>query len=127
MKFLLVTALHGPSDWVFPKGHLESRETHKQAAVREVLEETGINSIPIRPLGVIGFRPDAGSQPVICKYYLMRHIGGDNTESIENRAIKWVTYPEACKMIKRVDAQSLLQRAKFHIEKLVEHIKRTGD
>nr|MDQ2680021.1 NUDIX domain-containing protein [Candidatus Eremiobacteraeota bacterium] len=30
-----------PRIWTLPKGHLESRESHEQAALREVREETG--------------------------------------------------------------------------------------
>jgi 8-oxo-dGTP pyrophosphatase MutT (NUDIX family) len=31
--------------WLFPKGHLEAGETDEQAARREILEETGIDSL----------------------------------------------------------------------------------
>jgi ADP-ribose pyrophosphatase YjhB (NUDIX family) len=31
--------------WVMPKGTLEANETHKQAALREVKEESGVSSI----------------------------------------------------------------------------------
>jgi diadenosine hexaphosphate hydrolase (ATP-forming) len=36
--------------WVFPKGHLEAGETPEEAAVREVLEETGIRARVISSL-----------------------------------------------------------------------------
>jgi ADP-ribose pyrophosphatase YjhB (NUDIX family) len=41
--------------WSLPKGHVELGETPEQTAVREVLEETGIASVVIAPLGVIDF------------------------------------------------------------------------
>lgn len=31
--------------WIFPKGHVEGKETDKEAAIREVAEETGISGI----------------------------------------------------------------------------------
>lgn len=34
---------HYAGHWSFPKGHVEGRETDEETAVREVLEETGIN------------------------------------------------------------------------------------
>lgn len=42
-KFLLIRVenLSGTQVWTFPKGHPETGETDGQAAVREVLEETG--------------------------------------------------------------------------------------
>ena len=41
MKVLLI---HRPryDDWSFPKGKLDPGETHRQAALREVEEETGL-------------------------------------------------------------------------------------
>ena len=37
--------------WVMPKGTLESDETYKQAALREVREETGVNARIIQYIG----------------------------------------------------------------------------
>lgn len=33
---------HANGDWVFPKGHVEGSETLLEAALREVLEESGV-------------------------------------------------------------------------------------
>jgi ADP-ribose pyrophosphatase YjhB (NUDIX family) len=41
--------------WSLPKGHIEAGETPEDAALREVLEETGIESEILRLLGVIDF------------------------------------------------------------------------
>lgn len=51
---LLVHHLAG--HWGFPKGHLEKGETVKQAALRELKEETGLTEVTLR------------SEPVIKKY-----------------------------------------------------------
>ena len=40
-QYLLVQLLAG--HWDFPKGHVEQGETEKETALREVLEETGLN------------------------------------------------------------------------------------
>ena len=37
--------------WVMPKGTLESKESHKQAALREVKEETGVTARVIKYIG----------------------------------------------------------------------------
>jgi len=43
--------------WTFPKGHQEVEETHVETAVREILEETGLQNLRlIAPLGRTSFR-----------------------------------------------------------------------
>ena len=42
-EYLLLHYISG--HWDFPKGHLEKGETDKQAAIRELKEETGIEDI----------------------------------------------------------------------------------
>ena len=39
--YLLIKDFHG--NYGFPKGHLENKETRKEAALREIKEETGID------------------------------------------------------------------------------------
>ena len=39
------------SGWVLPKGKAESKESHKEAALREVMEETASNPRMLKPLG----------------------------------------------------------------------------
>lgn len=43
VTYFLIIKNKRSSHWGFPKGHLEMGETKKQAAMREVLEETGIH------------------------------------------------------------------------------------
>jgi 8-oxo-dGTP diphosphatase len=42
-------------DWTFPKGHIETGEDAKTAALREVLEETGLTTIVISNLPSIEY------------------------------------------------------------------------
>ena len=46
-KILLVKN-HNGKCWTFPKGHIESNESEKQTALREIKEETGL-SVTIEP------------------------------------------------------------------------------
>ncbi|MEN6544732.1 MAG: NUDIX domain-containing protein [Armatimonadia bacterium] len=41
--------------WVFPKGHVELGETHEQAALREVLEESGVHATIVDQAGTSTF------------------------------------------------------------------------
>lgn len=48
-------------EWVFPKGHLEAGESPEDAAIREVLEETGLPIEIVASLGSTRYR--FGSAP----------------------------------------------------------------
>ena len=44
-KYVLVMEANG--SYSFPKGHLEKNETHLEAAIREIKEETGVDAVII--------------------------------------------------------------------------------
>ncbi len=47
---------HGAGEWAFPGGHLEHLETFEECAVRETLEETGIEIENLKFLSVMNFQ-----------------------------------------------------------------------
>ncbi len=86
-------------DWSLPKGHIEVGETQEQAALREVKEETGLNTHIVRELGEIVYfyrRAKEGLTRKSVYYYLMEadndELGGPNFEVAEAR---WVAIKEA--------------------------------
>ncbi|CAN2227835.1 COG1051 ADP-ribose pyrophosphatase [Candidatus Nanopelagicaceae bacterium] len=64
--------------WSLPKGHIEEGETPEQAAIREVAEETGINSEITQSLGVIDFWFMAGGKRIhkTVHHFMFRETGG---------------------------------------------------
>lgn len=52
-KVLVLKNLKGV--WVFPKGHVELGESHEQAALREVLEESGLHALIVGRAGMSSF------------------------------------------------------------------------
>lgn len=99
--------------WSLPKGHIESGETPEEAALREVLEETGIESQISRSLGVIDFWFMAGGKRIhkTVHHYLFREVGGllapQVTEVDEvawfplHQIIEKLAYPDEKKLIAR--------------------------
>ena len=104
-RYLIVSAKKNPNHWVFPKGHIGSEETPKVAAVREVLEETGIEAKIVNSAGSIRFHTN--QEDVAVNYYLMEYIGKRGKG--EKRQKRWHTFEEALDLLTFSDSQALLR------------------
>jgi ADP-ribose pyrophosphatase YjhB (NUDIX family) len=106
--------------WSLPKGHIEEGETPEQAALREVQEETGIESIIEKSLGVIDFWFMAGGKRIhkTVHHYLFRENGGLLApQESEVDEVAWfplaeiverLAYPDEKKLIARTNASQEL-------------------
>ena len=105
-------ATRGRTRWGLPKGAVSQGETSEQAALREVLEETGLQAEIIRPLDTIEYYFRAGDTLIRKRvdFYLMRYLGGELTPQLsEVDDVEWV------------ELSSAIQRASFESErKLLE-------
>ncbi len=61
------------TDWSLPKGHLDKGESLEEAAVREVLEETGCEAEIIEIVPPLSYL--VNGRPKIVVYYRMKLIG----------------------------------------------------
>ena len=76
-------------DWTFPKGKLDAGETVEQAALREVLEETGLHCNIVRFIGTTNYVHRKG-KPKIVTYYLMTPVEGEFTPNDEVDELRWL-------------------------------------
>jgi 8-oxo-dGTP diphosphatase len=77
-------------DWSFPKGKLENGESFKKAALREVLEETGMVCRTHRPrLPELNYLDGQGRTKEV-RYWLMTVRKGDFVPNDEVDLISWV-------------------------------------
>ena len=105
-------ATRGRTRWGLPKGAVSQGETSEQAALREVLEETGLEAEIVKLLDTIEYFFRAGDTLIRKRvdFYLMRYVAGELKPQLsEVDDVEWVELSEA------------IQRASFESErKLLE-------
>lgn len=114
--FLLIRDSYGK--WGFPKGHVERGERADRAALREVMEETGL-----RELALVGTSPIATIEWYFrfrgqlihksCQYFLME-TSVERTKPQKSEGItacRWSTAAEARDLIPYDNARDVLERA----------------
>jgi 8-oxo-dGTP diphosphatase len=96
-----VALVHRPkyNDWSHPKGKLDPGETFEQAAVREVLEETGMRCRPVRELGESHYE-DRNGRPKVVRWWLMEvEDAGQFEPGREVDALRWVSPGKARELL----------------------------
>lgn len=100
--------------WSLPKGHIEIGETPEEAALREVMEETGIESQISRSLGIIDFWFMAGGKRIhkTVHHYLFREVGGVLAPQItEVDEVAWFPLHEIIERLAYPDEKKLIARS----------------
>ena len=107
-------------NWSFPKGHMEKDETEEQTAVREVLEEVGIN-IKIIPgfREVIRYSPKIGTEKDVVYFVSNPAIQRVKLQRAEVSDYKWLRPQEALKNLSFKNDKEVLKKA-------IEFLKETG-
>ena len=109
-----VAVIHRPryDDWSLPKGKVASGESELEAAVREILEETGFHVRVGRPLGVTGYTKEtvSGSRPKIVRWWAMRSEGGGFSPTREVDELVWLSPEHAAKRLTRATDVAVLER-----------------
>ena len=79
----------GRADWSFPKGKLEADESFEECALREVLEETGLQCRLGRFIGHTEYR-DRKDRPKVVAYWVMEPVAGSFMVNEEVDELRWV-------------------------------------
>jgi 8-oxo-dGTP pyrophosphatase MutT (NUDIX family) len=111
--------------WQLPKGTIERGEAPEAAALREVREETGLQTEIVEPLHVVEYWyvGDSRSRRVRfhkkVHFYLMRYLAGDVADhDHEVREARWLPIDEAIGRLAFKNERDVVMRAKERIEAL---------
>lgn len=114
---ILMKNLKGEKVWTFPKGHLENGESSRNAAMREVEEETGYKCSILKKIMTAHYRFTRNGRLVEkdVDWYLMKTISGagkpaDNTEIFDMKRLE----PQEAKKI-------LTYESDFQIMDIITH------
>lgn len=107
-QYLLVEATKDPCQWVLPKGHVEEGESHRETAVREVHEETGVWARIVHDLGDVSWPVDGNV--VTTRFFLMQAVGRGLRKE-KARRHSWLALADAAAHGSYTETRNLLQAA----------------
>jgi len=103
-----VVRLRKRDEWVLPKGRLDDGETPRDAAKREVLEETGHNVTVHEFLGTLVV--DTGARSKVVHYWRMEASGEQTRPLMDDiRAVDWLPLDEAVERLSRSHEKTFLE------------------
>lgn len=100
--------------WSLPKGHIEEGESPTDAALREVLEETGLVGEVIGELGVIDFwfqQEKVTIHKTVHHFLIIAKEGKLTAQIGEVDEIAWVALDQIAKRLTHDDEKHLVSRA----------------
>lgn len=120
-RYLLI---HRPryDDWSLPKGKLAAGEKHRDAALREVKEETGMVCEIVSRLSPVNYITPNG-KPKRVKYWLMSANSGTFVRNDEVDAVTWVKRSQAMSLLTHVHDQAVLVEAHLLLKELRRQAK----
>lgn len=110
-------------NWGLPKGHLESGENERAAALREVEEETGLSDLRLGPeLGCIDWYFRADGRPVhkFCTFFLIHSPSGSTVPEASEGITEcvWLPLEEAVRRISYDNAREMVRAAARELDRL---------
>jgi len=113
----------GKQVWALPKGHLNPGETAEQAALREVLEETGLVTRTEHALGDIRYVYQWQGRRVFKQvtFFLLRYVSGDINQidpemRIEIDEARWIPLDDAPRALAYKGERDMAAQARAHLK-----------
>jgi bis(5'-nucleosidyl)-tetraphosphatase len=125
MEFLVIYSERNKI-WGFPKGHIEEGETERDAALREISEETGLTRLKLMDTfreedvyPAIGRSEEfRGSEITKHSIYFLCETGKEEiqTDNTEITGYRWLPYSDAVEILPFGNQKNILRKARLHLE-----------
>lgn len=111
--------------WGFPKGHIEEGETERDAALREIYEETGLTNLRFSDTfreedsyPAVGRREFRGLEIIKHSIYFLCEArnGIIHTDGTEITDYRWMPYSEALNILPFESMKNILRKAQLYLE-----------
>ncbi|OGS20776.1 MAG: hypothetical protein A3J83_01685 [Elusimicrobia bacterium RIFOXYA2_FULL_40_6] len=99
--------------WTFPKGHIEKNETAREAALRELVEETGYNCEILKPVDSVQyfFKDKDRLVKKTVEWFLMKPLEKIKEPDPEVLEVGWREFKEAESILSYKNDKELLRKA----------------
>lgn len=115
-KYLL--ARHNGGHWSFPKGHVENEETEEETAMREILEETGLNvKIDTSFRHQVTYSPKPGVIKDVIFFIAVPTGGLEHPQEAEISQLGWFSFQEAAERITYATDEEILLAAEAYLKR----------
>jgi 8-oxo-dGTP diphosphatase len=118
---VLVTQHSKHKGWDFPKGHIEEGESAEIAALREVVEETGVKAEIVEKVGQTEYFYFENGERIFktVVYFLMKYTGdGEATTADEVSAMVWLAPDEVEAKLSFKDTKELWGKVKDRVKRI---------
>lgn len=98
--------------WSFPKGHVEEGETEVETAVREIMEETGVNAdIDTRFRTVVTYSPKKDVIKDVVYFFATTDNYDTRNQEEEVSEVRWVDIDKALGSVSYKNDKELVKKA----------------
>ncbi|MFA5336333.1 MAG: NUDIX hydrolase [Candidatus Omnitrophota bacterium] len=99
-----------------PKGKIEKGETIRQAALREIREETGLTGVIEKEIGKIKYSFDLPEEEIVINktvtFFLVRYVSGDTKDhDADAEDVRWLPIKEALKIMTYPSERQIVEKS----------------